>query len=117
MLSLAAYVIALPRDNVSDVTQSYFAQARPFYILMALYFVLLIVADLATLSEYLSENTREGGLSRAQLVTSRLAEATIFLVLAHTRKQAFQLFVLSSFWQLFSQPVSSTFRGSDQDAA
>jgi hypothetical protein len=97
VLALAAHVIALTRDNVSDVQRSYFAQARPLYILMAVYFVLLIVADMASFSDYLSGNVREGGLSLRWSVPIRLLEATVFLALAHTRKRTFHWLVLLGF--------------------
>lgn len=86
VLALAAHVIALTPKNISDVTGSYFAQARPLYILLTVYFVLLVVADLVSLSDYLSGNARTGGLSVRYLSSARLIEAAVLLALAHVRR-------------------------------
>ena len=94
VLALAAHVIALTQDRVSDVTRSYFIHARPLYILMAVYFVLLIVADMASFSEYLGGNVRAGGMSLRPQAAIRLFEAAVVLALAHTRNRTFHFLVL-----------------------
>lgn len=93
VLALAAYVIALPRETVSEISEHYFEQARPYFILLALFIVLWSVADLTSVSGQHDESL----LAPVQVIAWRMVAAGSMLVLAHTISPALHWLLLAAF--------------------
>ncbi len=83
VLSLAAYVISVPREPVPDVLQHYLSEARPFYLLLAAFLALWTVHHAS--DAWQSITAALGSADRVlPLLLGRALMAGIFLVLAHT---------------------------------
>jgi hypothetical protein len=91
VLALAAYVIALPRETAPDVPEYYFAQARPYYVLLAVFTVVWTIADLLNASE------RDLDLAPSSLLAGRAVLTAGLLALAHTKSQALHWLFISAF--------------------
>ena len=92
VLALAAFTISIPRGLTPNVAKHYFAQARPFYILLAVFFMLWTVGALVTL-EYQVEFS---GALRGSLF--RTVIAALALVLAYAKKEALHWVLLTAFF-------------------
>ena len=80
VLALAAYVISVPRVAAPDVRGHYLAEARPFYYLMVVFFVLWILSDLFNASRLATDSIPPA------IFAVRALGITTALVLAHTKK-------------------------------
>lgn len=92
VLALAAFTISIPPGSTRNAAEHYFAQARPFYILLAVFFMLWTLGSLVTL-EYpmLLSDPLRGVLFRTVI-------AAIALVLAYTKKEALHWLGLTVFF-------------------
>ncbi len=93
VLALAAYVISVPRGPAPDVRGHYFAQARPFYVLLAVFIGLWTLASLW--------NYREVERSVAALSAAVAVQALVIaglLTLAYTKREGLHWLLLTGFF-------------------
>ena len=89
LLALAAYVISVPRVPAPDVRGHYLAEARPFYYLMVVFFVLWSLSDLFSASRFATAPVPPA------IFAMRALGITASLVLAHTKKPVLHAVILS----------------------
>jgi hypothetical protein len=90
VLALAAFTISIPRGSALNVAEHYFAQARPFYILVAVFLGVWSLADLLAL-DYQGQVESLPSMGRTFLAAQGL-------VLAFTRKEALHWLLLTGFF-------------------
>ncbi len=92
VLALAAFTISIPRGSTRNAAEHYFAQARPFYILLVVFFMLWSLGSLVTFEYALLLSDPFRG------VLFRTVIAAIALVLAFTKKEALHWLALTAFF-------------------
>ena len=97
VLALAAYVIALPRMGDLDVLEHYFAQARPFYVLLAVFIVVWTVASVESSAGFLLQNQEETPVTLSGLLVGRAVAFASLLTLAATKSHAIHWILLAGF--------------------
>ena len=91
VLALAAFTISIPRGSALNLAEHYFAQARPFYILVAVFLGVWSLADLLAL-DYQGQG--DGVAASA----GRMVFAGGALMLAFIRKEALHWLLLTGFF-------------------
>lgn len=94
VLALAAYVISVPRGPALDVPGHYFAQARPFYVLLAVFF------GLWTLGSLWNYEGVEGYVALPAVVAVQALAIAGFLTLAYTKREGLHWLLLAGFFAL-----------------
>ena len=90
VLALAAFTISIPRGPTPNIAKHYFVQARPFYVLMAVFLVVWSLGDVLAL-DYQLEGAGVPSVGRTIF-------AAVVLVLAFTRKEALHWLLLTGFF-------------------
>ena len=90
VLALAAFTISIPRGSTPNIVKHYFVQARPFYILVAVFLVVWSLGDVLALDYQL----QGAGLPSV----GRTIFVAVVLMLAFTRKEALHWLLLTVFF-------------------